>query len=476
MNDSINTSPYAARLEACRRSDDDRNALVEELIKAFEDLKQKHEDLSDDHASEVASRRRHQAMVKELETTLVQQRQAMGSNNFAMVLIDGDGAIFQDALLQKGDKGGVEAAHLLHAQLQHYLKDVYPDANVSDWSIVVHVVLNLGDLSAALSASGITSTMAHLAEFGRGFGAARPLFNFIDVGRGKERADHKIRESLRLYLPNAQCRHVFFGPCHDNGYINDLAPYSGDTALADRLTLIETRPAEPGFLGLGLKRMKVENVFRDRDIPKPGAPSMTLPLRKQSTMQSSVMAFSPGAVQSPSPARSSDEERGSSGSASSSWAAVGKNGVENGFKTINIAPKKAKKLKHISFNAAGQRIDEALPKFDVESVRTFDDRVKKAKTNLCNQYHLNGHCGNAYCTFEHGAKLTLGELLVLKHKSRGLMCSQGTSCDKIDCYLGHHCKFQGGCTNPSCRFSDTHGMVDLTPVSRWYEDGTEEYI
>lgn len=73
--------------------------------------------------------------------------------------------------------------------------------------------------------------MAYLAEFGRGFGAARPLFNFIDVGRGKERADHKIRESLRLYMPLAQCRHVFFGPCHDNGYLNvSMTPTSSNVA------------------------------------------------------------------------------------------------------------------------------------------------------------------------------------------------------------------------------------------------------
>ena len=45
------------------------------------------------------------------------------------------------------------------------------------------------------------------------------MFSFIDVGSGKERADHKIRETLRLFLPIAQCKHVFFGPCHDNGYL-----------------------------------------------------------------------------------------------------------------------------------------------------------------------------------------------------------------------------------------------------------------
>ena len=77
MNGRITPSSYAARLEAFRKSDEDRNALVEELIKAFEDLKQKHEDLSDDYANEVASRRRHQASVKELEMSLMQQKQAM---------------------------------------------------------------------------------------------------------------------------------------------------------------------------------------------------------------------------------------------------------------------------------------------------------------------------------------------------------------------------------------------------------------
>lgn len=50
-------------------------------------------------------------------------------------------------------------------------------------------------------------------------GTAQPLFNIIDVGNGKERADHKLREMLRLYVPIAQCKHIFFAPCHDNGYL-----------------------------------------------------------------------------------------------------------------------------------------------------------------------------------------------------------------------------------------------------------------
>ncbi|KAK7433410.1 C-x8-C-x5-C-x3-H type zinc finger protein, partial [Colletotrichum acutatum] len=44
-----------------------------------------------------------------------------------------------------------------------------------------------------------TTTERTFIEFGRGFGRvwrAQPLFSFIDVGTGKESADHKIREML----------------------------------------------------------------------------------------------------------------------------------------------------------------------------------------------------------------------------------------------------------------------------------------
>ncbi|KAL0764043.1 hypothetical protein CaCOL14_013370 [Colletotrichum acutatum] len=57
-------------------------------------------------------------------------------------------------------------------------------------------------------------------EFGRGFGRvwrAQPLFSFIDVGTGKESADHKIREMLCIMVRIGQCKLVFSGPCHDNG-------------------------------------------------------------------------------------------------------------------------------------------------------------------------------------------------------------------------------------------------------------------
>lgn len=159
---------------------------------------------------------------------------------------------FQDYLWAQGKDGGADAAHLLNAEITKHLKAMYPDAPVDDWTIVVHVILNLQGLAAKLQRCGIVTNPNEVLAFGRAFGLAQPLFSFIDAGAGKERADHKIRETLRLFLPQSQCKHVFFGPCHDTGYIVVLERYKREHA--SRLTLIETRPAEPGFVDLGLKR------------------------------------------------------------------------------------------------------------------------------------------------------------------------------------------------------------------------------
>ena len=163
---------------------------------------------------------------------------------------------FENYLYAQGKDGGAEAASHLFAELKDQLKQTYPEAHVSNWNIVVNVVLNMQGLGQKLHACGIINNPNELSAFGRAFGLAHPLFNFIDVGSGKERADHKIRETLRLYLPMPQCKHIFFGPCHDNGYLPVLEPFKRDPTTSSRITLIETTPAEPGFIALGFPRVK----------------------------------------------------------------------------------------------------------------------------------------------------------------------------------------------------------------------------
>jgi len=355
---------------------------------------------------------------------------------------------------------------MMHTELRNQLKATYPESNVSDWSIVVHIILNLQGLGTKLQACQIISNPNELTSFGRAFGQAQPLFSFIDVGGGKERADHKVRETLRLFLPNAQCKHVFFGPCNDNGYLPVLEPYRRDAATASRFTLIETTPAEAGFASLGLKRIRLPQVFRDKNLPgRPIAASpspfpATMPVRTSSSAPRSMDAGSspfvptvstmPTVPKSPSPAPST--ESGTSGT----WATIGKGGAAS--KSIDIAPKKAPRKRYITLNVHDERLDPELPGMDSKAYHRFTERVN-ANGKCCNNYHLLGKCDSKeYCDYNHGERLSPGEQLVLKHKARSLMCPNRYACREMNCFLGHHCKYGNTCYLDYCRFSDTHDM------------------
>lgn len=113
------------------------------------------------------------------------------SSPFALALIDGDGAVFQDHLLKAKSDGGSEAAYQLHQEIKKLLQERY--ANTGYWSIVVNIYANFEDLSRKLTHVGILSSPSDLHAFARALSINQPLFNFVDIGRGKERADHKIK-------------------------------------------------------------------------------------------------------------------------------------------------------------------------------------------------------------------------------------------------------------------------------------------
>lgn len=72
----MDPSSYAARLDAFRRSDAERDALVVELVKEVSELKLKYDEQTDDYNNEVASRRMWQAKAAQSEKALTQQKQA----------------------------------------------------------------------------------------------------------------------------------------------------------------------------------------------------------------------------------------------------------------------------------------------------------------------------------------------------------------------------------------------------------------
>ncbi|EME89346.1 uncharacterized protein MYCFIDRAFT_98041, partial [Pseudocercospora fijiensis CIRAD86] len=468
-------SRYMQRLAKFREADAERDALVTRILKDYEELKVRYEEREDDYKAWVATRNCHQHFRSSWEAQAPDARADLkqSSNNFVLCLIDGDGALFEDHLYAMGRDGGSEAAYRLHTEIQAHLKSIYPDANVDDWSIMVQVVLNQQGLANKLQNCGIIMNPNELAAFSRAFGLAQPLFSFVDVGSGKERADHKIRETFRLYMKISQCKHVFFAPCSDNGYLPLLESYKRTSA--SRLTLIEARPAESGFIELGLQRIKMPSIFRNENLPGKPIPAACSPLSAtpvRATSTSSIQAgTTPFVPNSPATSRAPSVDSINS-TQNSTWATIGKNGTSS--KTISIAPKKNPNRKFILLNAYDERIDIELPRTDPGAEARFAERLKK-EGKCCNSYHLTGKCdAGEYCDYHHGEKFTPGELLVLKHKARSRSCPKKSACRDMKCTFGHHCKYGPECYSDVCYFVDTHGQ-DPTPAKRMFEDGSEEW-
>ncbi|KAK4995103.1 hypothetical protein LTR66_005011 [Elasticomyces elasticus] len=492
-------SKYQAQLEAFRKSDAERDKLVQELLEQYAKLQADYSDKCNDYENERASRKMWQDKERASSQALAAARQ--DASPFVVALIDGDGAIFQDALLAAGASGGADASHKLLTDIRSHVAARHPDTNTAGWSILVQIYCNIEGLTKKLLSVGMLKSMGDLAAFARSFTLNQPLFNFTDVGSGKENADYKIREMFRVFSADRHCKHIFFGPCHDNGYLHDLNSARHDSTIASRLTLLETLPAQPGFLSLGFPTVRFPDVFRSENLPDKhvntyvpptytpmpptgnpvisespklvyrtpslppllnGAPHVT-----SSSLQPTIAPFMPD-MKSPSPAPSSNSADGNG----TSWAAIGKNG--NTTKTINVAPKKAVPKKSLLLNTYEERIDEPLPRVDPAAMNRLYDRIKRQK--VCNNYHLLGSCeAGKYCDYQHGEKLSPGELLALKQKARGRSCPNRTGCRDFDCINGHMCHYGVNCYDDKCWFKDTHHM-DTSPAVRLYQDGSREFL
>lgn len=162
---------------------------VQEVLRDYERLSLAYQEKCNDHENEAQSRRNWQSQC----TSLTRILQAGESNAFILALIDGDGAIFQDMLLQAGAEGGSDAAHKLYAKIKNHVQEIHENTNTSQWSVMVCIYANLEGLARKLASCGIIHAPADMHAFARSFSLNQPLFSFIDVGVGKERADHKLK-------------------------------------------------------------------------------------------------------------------------------------------------------------------------------------------------------------------------------------------------------------------------------------------
>ncbi|KIJ38463.1 hypothetical protein M422DRAFT_781394 [Sphaerobolus stellatus SS14] len=192
-------------------------------------------------------------------------------NPLVLCLIDGDGNIFSSDLLAQGRAGGAQAAQLLTKGITDYL--IENEDNASDSSCIsgrakiwVSVYCNKSGLQETITSRQLCTT-EQFEAFIVGFNHASPLFSIIDVGHGKEAADTKIKECLRVFTRFPQTCKVFFGGGHDNGYATTLNALNNEGYLDKVILLRGYHEVAFELRALQLPYAEFEGVFMTRKLP-----------------------------------------------------------------------------------------------------------------------------------------------------------------------------------------------------------------
>lgn len=99
--------------------------------------------------------------------------------------------IFADQFLKKGETGGKEASASLGTAIRENLLQRIASLP-ADYKIVTRIYANLKGLGDVCYRAGILERASLIEDFARGFTGSKQLFDFVDVGMGKDRADEKI--------------------------------------------------------------------------------------------------------------------------------------------------------------------------------------------------------------------------------------------------------------------------------------------
>ncbi|KAK0506115.1 hypothetical protein EDD18DRAFT_1122075 [Armillaria luteobubalina] len=186
-------------------------------------------------------------------------------NPLILALVDGDGNIFTDELLRQGQAGGRNAAMMLTKGLTDHTATVDPRMSARS-RVWLTVYCNKQGLSDTLITNDVC-TLEQFEAFFLGFNQAAPLFSIIDVGTGKEAADTKIKEHLRLFTRFPQTFLVYFGGSHDNGYTSTLASLQNE-GLLDKIVLLRGyKELAIELQHLQLPVVEVGGVFRSTKLP-----------------------------------------------------------------------------------------------------------------------------------------------------------------------------------------------------------------
>ncbi|KAF2825693.1 hypothetical protein CC86DRAFT_34066 [Ophiobolus disseminans] len=464
----------------------ERNRFVDELLLRLEVLTQERENAAAQRQQDVEFIQSWRTQKAKYEEWYNSARRQLSDNQFIMVLIDGDGMIFTDDFVERGEMGGRQAASQLYTAVKKYIETecvaVQPGAR-----IVCRMYANVRGLGDVLVRKGVIEDISVFEDFVRGFTRGKALFDFVDVGAGKDRADEKIIELFKLFSRDVHCTRLLFGCSHDNGYARTLEECSDVPEVVTKTVLLEGVPFEKELVSLPYSTVKFPGIFREAKIVLQGAAnpySFGLPMTPTDTSTHTLKNYNilsgmpsrfpaparpSGIMDSPLPSRAMLAKTTISRTPSSST--IASDGFLPALKPQSSWAAKAAappppvtempvyhtpvREELIARNRAGQRIDPPCRSYDKAEV----DRVKRLK--LCNVHFLREECPyDSSCTHLHAYKATKDELSTLRLVARMAPCSNGSGCQDIKCIYGHRCPAPPHRTHPvkgtkSCIFGES---------------------
>ncbi|KAL1686275.1 hypothetical protein GGG16DRAFT_97018 [Schizophyllum commune] len=422
---------------------------------------------------EEAERQRDEASLRakraegELEKAVVHDDSHQMKGHRVTVLLDGDGAIFNDGYILEGQTGGHKAAQRLQASIVRHLKDTLGDAAYQIW---VHIFFNKRGLSDTLSRMGIVGAK-ELDEFVLGFNQSTERFTMLDVGNTKEAADAKLRVLLEDETRLSNTVRVYFAGCHDNGYANTLRTLITE-GFCDKLVLLRGYSDMATEINkLNLHDYTIPNLFRTSKIvnsPRFASRQAAITPHVISSPSSStnisqsdfgfkpdgtpVSGTSPHAVQSPQTGlrrllaetqtrQSSDRQRPVTG-------------PPPGLANLGSRPFSASSPTSQTKSSAGQQ----PLKLDPNKVDVFSHAGHPLADNPrpCLSFYLLDYCAHDEdCTFSHDYEVSHEDWTRMQKDAKNIPCKWNPCNWGDDCIYGHACPKGRACEfykNGRCKF------------------------
>ncbi|KAH6901945.1 hypothetical protein BKA70DRAFT_1307842 [Coprinopsis sp. MPI-PUGE-AT-0042] len=205
--------------------------------------------------------KQYNQLLQAYEEIKIQPRKSIEPHRI-VVLIDGDGALFNFDLIEQGQIGGFKAA----AQIVERVR-WYTDADRRD-EIWIHVFLNKTGLKTLFHRHAKALAAKALDNFVIGMNESAKTIMVVDVGQKKEAADSKIKALLESEVRLLETRMVFFAGSHDNGYVTELRAHV-TAGYKEKLVLVPSyTEVASGYKELDLATLHIPNLFMPEKLPR----------------------------------------------------------------------------------------------------------------------------------------------------------------------------------------------------------------